>query len=273
MEYWTGKNTKIPKLGFGTWMLKGSEATSSIEMALSAGYRHIDTASIYDNEEAIGVGLKNSSVPRDEIFLTTKIWRDYLSPENIEKEIETSLKKLKTDCVDLLLIHWPNDKFSLEESLRTFEALVKQGKTRFIGVSNFPSGMLVEALKICPSILANQVEYHPFLSQQKVLEVINAQKDMCLTAYSSLARGEILKSQQIEHIAKKYNKTISQIVLRWLVEQKNVIALAKSGNEKRMKENLKIFDFQLEKSDQDKLFRLSNQKRRLVDPPFAPDWD
>ncbi len=272
MEYWTYKDIKIPKLGFGTWMLEKEEALFSIGKALEVGYRHIDTASIYSNEEEVGSALQKSSVPREEIFLTTKIWKDYLSPEQIQKETQKSLNKLKVDYIDLLLIHWPNPEFSLEESLEALENLVREKKTLYIGVSNFPSELLLKAKNICPSLINNQVEYHPFLSQSKSLKVIQ-EHQMFLTAYSSLARGLIFKSQQINHIAKKYNKTPSQITLRWLIEQKNVLPLFKSKNENHIKENFNIFNFQLEKEDQDKIFRLTNQKQRIVNPPFAPKWD
>ena len=272
MEYWTNKNIKIPKLGFGTWMLEKEEAISSVKKALEVGYRHIDTASIYSNETEVGIALKESSIPRENIFLTTKIWKDYLDPEQIKQQAQTSLDKLKTDYVDLLLIHWPNSKFPLEATLKAFEDLVKEKKTLFIGVSNFPSELLSKAKSICPSLITNQVEYHPFLSQKKLLKVIE-DKEIFLTAYSSLARGEILKSQQMQHIAKKYNKTEAQITLRWLVEQKNVVPLVKSKDANRIKENFNIFDFELEKEDQNKIYRLTNQKRRIVNPPFSPSWD
>ncbi len=272
MKYWIHKNIKIPKLGFGTWKLEKKEALFAIKKALEVGYRHIDTATIYSNEVEVGIALKESSIPREEIFLTTKIWRDNLSSQEIKRQIQKSLDRLKTNYINLLLIHWPNLEFPLEESLEAFENLAKEKKTLLIGVSNFPSKLLLKAKSICPSLITNQVEYHPFLSQTKILKVIE-DNQMFLTAYSSLARGEVLKSQQIQLIAKKYNKTAAQITLRWLIEQKNVVSLVKSKNENYIKENLNIFDFELEKEDQDKIYRLTNQKRRIVNPPFSPTWD
>ncbi|MGI9549155.1 MAG: aldo/keto reductase [Bdellovibrionales bacterium] len=272
MLYWTHNTIKIPKLGFGTWKLENQEAVEAVTTALEEGYRHIDTASIYSNEKQVGQALKDVAIPREDLFLTTKIWRDYLSKDLIFKEAQKSLKNLKLDYLDLLLIHWPHPNFPLEQSLQALEALVKNQQVRLIGVSNFPCELLLKARKISPSLITNQVEYHPFLSQTPLLEVVQKQR-MFLTAYSSLARAEAVKSQQLQHIAQKYNKSTAQIVLRWLVEQTNVVSLVKSKNKKHIKDNFNIFDFQLEKKDQDKIYRLTHQKRRCVDPPFAPQWD
>lgn len=272
MEYWIYKDIKIPKLGFGTWMLQGESASKAVTTALDLGYRHIDTASMYRNEKEIGLALKQSSIPREKIFLTTKFW-DNLSLKGIQQQTQDSLKNLQTDYVDLLLIHWPSSKFLMEEYLLSLQKIVQEGKTRFVGVSNFPSKLLLQALEICPSLITNQVEYHPFLQQQKILNLIDNIGSMFLTAYSPLGRGEALKSQQIQHIAKKYNRSPSQVILRWLIEQKNVVPIVKASHKNRMQQNLEIFDFQLEKEDQDKLHRLTNQNRRLVNPPFAPTWD
>lgn len=272
MEYWINNQLKIPKLAFGSYMLKGEEAVRAVRKALSLGLRHIDTAQIYFNEEAVGKAISESGLPREDVFLTTKIWRDSLDEKGVKKSFQDSLSQLKTDYVDLLLIHWPNPEIPLEETLGAFEELKKQNKIRYIGVSNFTCPLLKRAKSICPSLITNQVEYHPLLSQKKLLNLIEEQ-NIFLTAYSSLMRGKIFKIQQIIHLAEKYNKSPSQIVLRWLIEQKNVIALFKAGNEKHIEENLNIFDFNLELQDREQLFRLNKNIQRVIDPPFAPDWE
>lgn len=272
MDYWHYQNIKVPKLGFGTWKLQKQEAIEAVSWALEVGYRHIDTASIYNNETEVGLALKKSQIPRKELFITTKIWREDLSFDTMLKEADKSLKKLNLEQVDLLLIHWPNSKYPLKESLKALEHLKKQSKTRFIGVSNFPCSLLLEALSLCPSLITNQVEYHPFLSQKNMLSLLS-QKNMFLTAYSPLASGGVFKSQQLEYIAKKYNKSISQVTLRWLLSQDCVIPIVRSSQKKHIQDNFNTFDFQLDKQDQDKFYRLSNQKQRIFHPPFAPLWD
>ena len=274
MTYWTdeNQNIQIPKLGFGTYGLTGSSAISAVQQALKVGFRHIDTARIYGNEREVGEGIKLSKVPREEVFLVTKIWRDSLQAEKALKAAEESLSRLRLDYVDLLLIHWPDSEVPLGETLSALESLVSSGKTRFIGVSNFPSALLRTAKKICPSIITNQVEYHTLLSQKCVLEALRELK-MCLTAYSPLARGEALRLQQVHHIAKKHNKHPAQIALRWLVEQEDVTAIIKSNSPDRIKSNFHIFDFELDPEDRKTLNNLSRNRRRIVNPPFSPQWD
>ena len=274
MEYWIEKdqNIKVPKLGFGTYGLLRQSAVSAVEAALKTGFRHIDTAQIYCNEKEVGEGIKLSKVPREEIFLVTKIWRDSLKPERVIQTANESLHRLGVDYVDLLLIHWPNSEIPLTETLSAMESLIKEGKTRSIGVSNFPSVTLREAKKICPLIITNQVEYHTLLSQNKVLKTLR-KLGMLLTAYSPLVRGEALRLQQVRHIAEKHKKQPEQIALKWLVEQKDVAAIVKSQNPQRMKSNFDIFNFELDSEDRKTLSALSRNQRRLVNPPFAPQWD
>ena len=270
MKYWTRGKLKVPKLGFGTYRLEKESAVEAITRALQIGFRHIDTAQIYFNEEEVGQALKKSSILREEIFLTTKIWKDFLTEKEVKRTFKISLEKLKTDYVDLLLIHWPNPKIPLKETLNTFKDLQTKGEVRWIGVSNFPLGLMEKAKKICPDLLTNQVEYHPLLSQKKLLQQM---ENMFLTAYSPLMRGHIFKIQQIQNLAKKYNKSPPQIVLKWLLDQKNVTALFMSSKKEHILENFSIFDFQLEEKDTKQLCHLNNNKQRLIDPPFAPKWD
>ena len=246
---------------------------SAVKWALETGLRHIDTAAIYGNEEEVGLALKEASIPREEIFITTKLWFDCLDKKGVKQGFQKSLQKLQTDYVDLLLIHWPNPKIDLEESLGALMRLKEEKKIRHIGVSNFTCRLLQQAKKICPFLITNQVEYHPLLSQQKLLRLIDETPGMFLTAYSPLIRGKVNQIQQIIKIAKKYNKSPSQIALKWLIGQKNVAAIFKSGRKERIVENSCIFDFELKKEDQEQLFRLNHNKQRLIAPPFAPDWD
>ena len=272
MEYWSHNHFQIPKIGFGTYDLKNQTAVESVKTALSLGLRHVDTAQIYNNEAEVGQGLKESKIPREDIFLTAKIWLDFLTPEKVKQSFQLSLNKLKTDYVDLLLIHWPHLKTPLEDTLGAFMSLQEENKIRHIGVSNFTCDLLEKALKICPQIITNQVEYHPLINQQKMLDFIK-DKNMFLTAYSPLMKGMAFQIQQLAVLGKKYNKTPGQIALRWLIDQKNVIAVFKSSHEPFIKQNGNIFDFELEDKDRALLFRLNNNRQRLVNPPFAPKWD
>lgn len=273
MEYWNKDQIKIPKLGFGTSMLKGPQAVSAVQSALSAGLRHIDTAQIYNNEEEVGTAIKASSVRREDIFLTTKIWRSCFAPSEVKSSFEKSRHKLKTDYVDLLLLHWPPDSsVPLEETLKAFEDLKKEGQIRHIGVSNFTCDLLKKVKALCPDLLTNQVEYHPLLSQKKLLDLAD-KLNVLVTAYSPLMRGKIFQIQQILKIAEKYNKSPSQIALKWLVNQKNVVVIFKASSQKHIEENMNIFDFEMEESDREKIFRLNNNKQKIIDPPFSPKWD
>ena len=275
MKYWTitdQEQAKVPKLGFGTYRLFHQSAVSAVEEALKIGFRHIDTAQIYQNEKEVGEGIRFSKIPREEIFLVTKVWRDSLQPEKVIQTTKESLRRLRMDYVDLLLIHWPNPEVPLNETLSAMESLVREGKTHFIGVSNFPSATLREAKKICPLIITNQVEYHTLLSQEKMLATLR-ELGMLLTAYSPLARGEALRLQQVRHIAEKHKKHPAQIVLKWLVDQKNVAAIVKSQAVQRIRTNFDIFHFELDPEDRKTLHALGRNQRRLIDPPFAPQWD
>ena len=274
MLYWHKENKpKVPKLGFGTWMLKGKQCVRAVEIALETGYRHIDTAQIYDNESEVGTAIQNSNITREDIFLVTKVWMDSLSAKKTINSTELSLKKLKTDYTDLLLIHWPSIKVPLEETLTAMKQLVQSQKTKFIGVSNFPVELINTSQKIFPNILCNQVEYHPFLDQRAVLKAIKKHK-MFLTAYSPLARGQVFKNKTIQKIAQTYSKTAGQVTLRWLIEQEDVVAIPKAGKDEHIRSNFDIFDFQLKEPDRLILGSLNSHNKRLVNPAdWAPDWD
>jgi len=273
MKLYTHNHVDIPALGFGTWQLRGAECSSCVDLALSEGYRHIDTAQIYENEEEVGFAVSRSNVPRSDVFITTKIWMDNLRDEDVRSSLEVSLKKLKTDYVDLLLVHWPVEAIPLEETMRAFEDVQQLGKTRLIGVSNFTVEQMKEVTDdLGVDIATNQVEYHPTLSQDLVLEFIH-EKEMFLTAYSPLGRGKDLEAPVIQEAAEAHNKTPGQIVLRWLVQQDRVAAIPKSANHERIKQNLDIFDFELTKDEMHRIARLAHEGGRLIDPEWAPEWN
>jgi 2,5-diketo-D-gluconate reductase B len=273
MIHVTANGKKIPALGFGTWDLRDSSCVTGVETAIKIGYRHIDTAQIYENEAEVGAGIKASGVKRDDIFLTTKIWVTNLKEGDLQKSLDISLKKLQTDHVDLLLIHWPIMDIPFAEQLKTLQSVQKDGRTSSIGVSNFTVAQMKEVTeKIGAKILTNQVEYHPYLAQQPVLDYIRA-NDMFLTAYSPLARGKVSNDPVITKIAQKYNKTNGQVTLRWLVQQEGVAAIPKSSSEKHIRENFEIFDFKLDDSEMKQIAALARPDGRLVNPGFAPKWD
>ncbi|MEM9674590.1 MAG: aldo/keto reductase [Cyclobacteriaceae bacterium] len=261
---------KIPALGLGTFNLKGEACRDSVADAISIGYRHIDTAKMYENEEAVGQGIKDASIDRDNLFVTTKIWHTDLSRSGITEGLADSLHKLQTDYVNLALIHWPSENMDLRECLDTLMELQQQGKTQLIGVSNFPAALLQEARSLAP-VICNQVEYHPYLDQSAVLNVLG-EHNMMLTAYCPIAKGEVLQDEQLIVLGEKYGKSPTQITLRWLVQQENVAAIPKSGSSKHRASNFDIFDFSLTDKEMDQIHSLS-RSQRLINPHFAPVWD
>lgn len=272
MKYISVKNADFPALGLGTFTLKGPEAVGLFDHALGVGYRHIDTAQFYDNEEEVGKAIRQSSVLRDHIFLTTKVWHDRLSRKHFLPSVEESLRKLKTPYVDLLLIHWPSQDVPLEESLAELMKAQDRGYARHIGVSNFPSALIRQTLEFGAPIIGNQVEYHPFLDQSRVLEEL-AKADLMLTAYSPIAQGKVLQDPTMVEIARAHGKTPTQVSLRWLMQQDQVAAIPRSSKPERITENLNIFDFELSEEDMRAIHHLRNQNQRLVKPSFAPAWD
>jgi len=196
------QGTEMPRLGFGTWLITGRDATEGVRDALEIGYRHIDTARAYENEAEVGAGIAASGVDRADIWLTTKIWLDDYEPDRLKRAAEDSLRNLRTDYVDLLLLHWPNADVPVERSLQAMRELQEAGRIRHAGVSNFPAGMLRRALEVLP-LFADQVEYHPFLAQDALLEVVR-EHDMTLTAYSPLAHGDVVGHPDLTAIGEQY---------------------------------------------------------------------
>jgi 2,5-diketo-D-gluconate reductase B len=260
----------IPAVGFGTWRLRGRDCEEGVADALAAGYRHVDTAAMYDNEVEVGRGLRASGVDRADVWLTTKVWRDQLEPEPLRASLEGSLRRLDVDHVELLLIHWPNPEVPLERTLTAMTELREKGMTREIGVSNFPAALLREALDLAP-VIVDQVEYHPFLSQEPVLRVC-AERDVELTAYRPLGKGEVVRHPVLREIAEVRGKTAAQVALRWLIQQPRVSAVAKSASPERRRENLDVFDFELSTEERTRIDALP-KNRRYVNEAWASEWD
>ena len=267
------RNTVIPALGFGTYELTGSDCREMVRVALEAGYRHIDTAQVYDNEEQVGAGIKDAGTDRESFFLTTKVWFDNYKPAELETSVETSLRKLKTDYVDLLLLHWPVFEGSMEPTL---EALLKQkekGRTKAAGISNFTLSQLEKACEITGhELVTNQVEYHPFLDQSKMLDRL-AKKEMALTAYSPLARGKIFEDETVTEIARQHGVDAAQITLAWLLGQPDVVAIPKSSSRDHVLSNFKGAEIELSVEERAAIDKLGSREGRIIDPSFAPDWD
>ncbi|MBI2106529.1 aldo/keto reductase [Candidatus Woesearchaeota archaeon] len=260
-------NYEMPVLGLGTWQLKGKSCKDAVKTAIKLGYTHIDTADAYDNHVDVGKGIKESKIERSKLFITTKVWTTELYHKDILKNTQRFLEELQIDYIDLLLIHWPNKAIQMEEPFRAFKELIESKKVRSIGISNFTISHIKEAKKISKvPISINQVEYHPYLNQEELLQYCK-ENNIVITAYSPLARGRILEDSTLKEIAKKYNKTISQVVLRWLI-QKGLIVIPKASSESHIKENLEIFDFELKKEDMNKINSL-DKNQRFVNPGFA----
>jgi diketogulonate reductase-like aldo/keto reductase len=274
MDAITVKSVTVPALGFGTWALSGNAAYQATRMVLDLGYRHIDTAQIYGNEAEIGWAIRDSGLPRGEIFLTTKIAPSNLRKADVRRSHEESLKRLGLDHVDLLLIHWPNASIPLGETLEALTQLRDQGKTRTIGVSNFTIALLRETIeRHGADIICNQVEYHPFLPQRRLLEAMQ-RYGLMLTAYAPVARGRVFRDPTLTAIAKKYGKSPGQVALRWLLDQDKVAAIPKTGRREHAAANIDIFDFQLAPADRAIIDKLAADADRMVEwAGYTPRWD
>jgi 2,5-diketo-D-gluconate reductase B len=263
---------KIPAIGLGTWELRGRTCARLVEQALRLGYRHIDTAQVYENEREVGEGLRASGIPRDELFVTTKVWTTHFAPNDLERSTKESLSKLHLSEVDLLLLHWPNPRVPLRETLGALAHVKQIGLTRHIGVSNFTVALIEEAVAACPEPLAcDQVEFHPYLDQTKVRQAC-ARNGMAVVAYSPVAKGRIKNDETLARIGQSYGKTAAQVGLRWLVQQ-NVAAIPRTSRIERLSENIDIFDFALSDQEMAQLSAMGSAKGRLTNFGFAPEWD
>ncbi|MBA2693717.1 MAG: aldo/keto reductase [Rubrobacter sp.] len=254
MEFQTIKGESVTSLGLGTWRLSGEECAGIVENALSVGYRHIDTAEMYGNEEYVGEGIEKSGVDRGDIFLATKVWSNHLSHKDVLRVADDSLRKLDTEYLDLFMIHWPGST-PLGETLGAMGELKEAGKIKHIGVSNF-SASLMEKASEHAEISCNQVPYSPYDDQSELLEQAG-KMDYLLTAYSPIAKGRVAKDPTLEEIGKNHGKTPVQITLRWLVQQNKVAAIPKASSEERLKANLDISDFELSEEEMGRVYALA----------------
>ena len=273
MQTLTVNQVEIPVLGFGTYQLEGDVAARMVPRALELGYRHIDTAQIYENEEAVGEGMKASGVPREEIFLTTKVWVDRFEHDALLASVDESLNRLGTDYVDLLLLHWPNPDVPLTETLAALMQVQDAKKTRLIGVSNFTTALMRRAADICGNqkLAVNQVEYHPFLDQSPVIQEA-AVLGMEVTAYRPIAKGKVLEDETLTRIGKQYEKNGAQITLRWLVQQ-GAIAIPRTSKADHAQQNFDIFDFSLTEQEMADISALRGNQRLVSPESLAPNWD
>ena len=272
MLFVEANGAKIPAIGLGTWELRERTCARIVEQALKLGYRHIDTAQVYENEREVGEGLRASGIRRDELFVTTKIWTTHFTPHELERSAKESLVKLRMPEVDLLLLHWPNPHVPLAETLGALAHAKQLGLARHIGVSNFTVTLIEDATKLCPEpLVCDQVEYHPYLDQTKVREAC-ARHGMAVVAYSPIAKGRVKNDELLAHIGKAHGKSAAQVCLRWLVQQ-NVSAIPRTSRLERLSENMEIFDFELSGEEMRRISAMGGSHGRLTDYGFAPKWD
>ena len=263
----------IPAIGLGTWPMKGEEAARAVARALQIGYRAVDTAAMYGNEDAVGEGLRAAGVPRADVFVTTKVWYTDLAPGALQRSAEASLKRLGLDQVDLLLIHWPSPDIPLEGSIAALCDAKRHGLARHVGVSNFPVALLERAVSLATEpLVANQCEYHPHLDQTKLLAACRRQ-GLAFLSYAPIGKGAVLEDAAVRDVAARHGRTPAQVVLRWHVQQDGVAAIPKSANPQRIAENLDVFGFTLSEEDMRAVSGLAQPDGRMVAPGWSPSWD
>jgi len=263
----------IPQVGLGTFRLEGEACSELVATALRLGYRHVDTAQGYGNEAAVGEGIATSGVPRDEVFVTTKVQPQLIGDGDLQRSVEESLVRLRSSAIDLLLLHWPNPAIPLAESIRALNEVKRRGLVRHIGLSNFTPRLLDDALRLTTEPFATeQLEYHPYLDQTTMLARLRRNR-LAVTAYCPLALGRVVGDPTIERIARTYGRTAAQITLRWLVQQSDVIAIPKTSHVGRLEENLAVFDFALTDREMSAMSSLVQPGSRLIDEPqWVSDW-
>ncbi len=261
---------RIPGIGLGTMTLKDSVCVEAVKKALQLGYRHIDTAQNYGNEREVGEGIRGSGVKREDVFLTTKIYWNRLN--DFESAVDESLKTLGFPTVDLLLIHWASPQIPVSESVKTLCSFKRNGVARHIGVANFTTRMLDEAVQAASEpLVTNQIEVHPFLDQTKVVAACR-KHGLSVTAYCPLARGKIPNDDTLDRIGAAHGKTSSQVALRYLVQQ-GIMPIPRTANPDHLAANLAVFDFTLSEEEMAAIDRLKRGDGRVVNPPHAPAWD
>jgi len=272
MQSLTIHGVSIPRLGLGTFRMRGTACQQAVESALALGYRHIDTAAMYENEDAVGAAVSASGMRRDDLFVTTKVWHDQLTPDGIRRAFDRSLQALGLTLVDLYMVHWPARDMDLSAVMRTMDDLRRQGGTRAIGVCNFNLPMLRRVVLDMRMPLASvQAEYHPFLAQSRLLAFLR-EHGIALTAYAPLAQGRAATDPTLARIGTKHGVPASQVAIAWLLDQDNVIAIPKAERRESQQANLDALSLRLDDDDRAAIAELPNDLR-YVQPPFAPDWD
>jgi 2,5-diketo-D-gluconate reductase B len=272
MENLQTQGISLPRLGLGTFRLQGDPCRAAVESALALGYRHIDTAEMYGNEEAVGAAIAASGIARRDLHVTTKVWHENLAPDAIRRAFDTSLNRLKLDHVDLYLVHWPSNSMNLPAVFETLMKLKEEDRTRAIGVANFNVALLktvVEEIKA--PIACNQIEYHVMLDQAKVAKYLAA-KSIPLVAYCPLAQGRAATDETLIAIGRKHNASAAQVALKWLLDQDGVAAIPKASRAESQRANLDALNVKLDDQDRTTIAALPKDKR-FVSPGFAPAWD
>ena len=261
----------IPLVGLGTWMLRGRECARLVQQAIRLGYRHIDTAQMYDNEREVAEGVRASG-KRSDVIVTTKVQPTLLAPHDLERSVKESLSKLRLDHIDLLLIHWPNPRVPLVETLGAMAKMKQAGYARALGVSNFTIALLDEANKVSPEpLVCNQIECHPYLDQHQVIDACN-RHGLAVIAYSPIARGGAKGDEVLERIGKAHKKSAAQVSLRFLVQQ-GIAVIPRTSRIERLEENISIFDFALSDEEMAEIHGLARRGGRIVDWTWSPKWD
>jgi diketogulonate reductase-like aldo/keto reductase len=253
----------MPQLGFGVFQVPNEQTHAAVTAALEVGYRAIDTAAMYRNEEAVGEGLRASGVPRDEVFITTKVWSSDLRARDFERSTRESIEKLKVRNIDLLLIHWPNASVPLKETISALCKMKREGLARHIGVSNFDPTLVADALKLATEPLVNnQIELHPYNNQVKTIAA-SRKAGLAITAYTPIARGRVAGDVLLSRIGKAHGKTAAQVCLRYLVQQ-SIVVIPKTSRAERLTENAEIFDFQLTPAEMKEIAALASPRGNIV---------
>jgi diketogulonate reductase-like aldo/keto reductase len=268
------RGVEVPTIALGVFEVEPGETAGAVADALAAGYRHVDTATAYGNEEAVGEGLRRSGVDRDEVWITTKVWIDDFPPDRLRRSAEGSLRRLGLERIDLLLLHWPaRDHSAHGPALEELARLRSEGLIREFGVSNFPGYLLREALEIAPETFADQVEYHAKLSQRELLSIA-AERDLLIEAYAPLggSASDMIAEPLLREIAEAHGATPAQVALAWLAHQERVVLLPRSTDPGRRRENLAALELDLAAEDTRRVDELSEARERNFDPSFAPDW-
>jgi 2,5-diketo-D-gluconate reductase B len=272
MIFIEANGAKIPAVGLGTWELRGRACARVVEQALRLGYRHIDTAEMYDNEREVGEGLRASGVKRGDVFVTTKIWQTHLAPPELERSTKESLARLRLSEVDLLLIHWPNPQIPIEETIGALCRMKTAGFARHIGISNFTVPLIRDAVRLATEpLVTNQIEWHPYLDQSKVVAETR-RHGLAITAYSPIARGRAAGDRTLKTIGAAHGKTAGQVSLRFLI-QEGAAVIPRTSKVERLEENLSVFNFELDEAEMDAIRKLARSSGRIVDWAGAPQWD